>query len=204
MTYREKLQKEQPESINIYFVGGCDGCPGHYWQGAPTFSTDDCPGISDSKCSLCWAGEISKPFRKGKQMRLIDADVLKSILLVDRYRILEAEKMESYIPIDRIFEIIDTLESVENEKQWTEFKFRKKTEEEKEAFPNYEYTFDCELPSDGDEIIVCTEDYVWGDVFTSDGDGGFELMEAGRIDDGMAWMPMPEPLKDWDECGELK
>ena len=45
---------------------------------------------------------------------------------------------------------------------WHEVKTRKLTDEEKAEYADYEvpqYMFDCEMPSDGQEILVVTE---WG------------------------------------------
>lgn len=55
MTYREKLQMEQPEDVNEAFSGGCRNCPATYgyekkrncefWE-------------SDEKCAQCWNREM--------------------------------------------------------------------------------------------------------------------------------------------------
>lgn len=55
---------------------------------------------------------------------------------------------------------------------------------------------DCELPDEGDEILVSSNEYVWKDIFMCDGDGCF--LESGDDLIGLAWMPLPEP---WEEYG---
>ena len=51
MTYREKLKIEHPELVDEDYIGGCFGCPGEYWKGAPNFSTQ-CKKLGE--CSKCW------------------------------------------------------------------------------------------------------------------------------------------------------
>ena len=83
------------------------------------------------------------------------------------------------------------LESAEAE--WIPFTKRPLTDEEKQEYPDWTYIFDCPLPDDEEEILLSNGKYVWTDTFINDGecylDGGDD------IDDGMAWMPLPEPYK---------
>jgi len=76
---------------------------------------------------------------------------------------------------------------------WIPFKKRPLTDEEKEEYPDWIYIFDCPLPDDEEEILLSNGKHVWTDTFIDDGecylDGGDD------IDEGMAWMPMPEPYK---------
>ena len=60
MTYRERLRREQPECVDSRCIGGCKGCPGDYWTGAPNANFD--PKKEDHNCSgactACWGSEI--------------------------------------------------------------------------------------------------------------------------------------------------
>ena len=59
MTYKEKLKKEAPYKIDSLSVGGCIGCPGSMWEGAPKIKTGSCPkgGASEENCTKCWNSE---------------------------------------------------------------------------------------------------------------------------------------------------
>lgn len=83
----------------------------------------------------------------------------------------------------------------DKEIKWTEFKICEMTEEEKEAFPNCCFMLDCEIPEDGQDILVSDGMNVWADVFYYGGSDGCGLEGRGDIEDGMAWMPMPKPFK---------
>lgn len=61
MTYRERLRREHPECVDSRCIGGCKGCPGDYWTGAPKTNlypnkVHSCGG----KCTACWGSEIPK------------------------------------------------------------------------------------------------------------------------------------------------
>ena len=64
MTYREKLQKEQPDDVGSCYVGGCIGCPGSKWNGAPNMSEPSCYATqhngtpSHENCYRCWNQEF--------------------------------------------------------------------------------------------------------------------------------------------------
>ena len=78
--------------------------------------------------------------------------------------------------------------------EWIPFTKRPLTDEEKEEYPDWIYIFDCPLPDDEEEILLSNGKHVWTDTFIADGecylDGGDD------IDEGMAWMPLPEPYKE--------
>ena len=78
--------------------------------------------------------------------------------------------------------------------RWIPFKTRPLTDEEKQEYPDWTYIFDCPLPDDEEEILLSNGKYVWTDTFINDGecylDGGDD------IDEGMAWLPLPEPYKE--------
>lgn len=93
-------------------------------------------------------------------------------------------------------ERIDALPSADRSTEWIPFTKRPLTDEEKEEYPDWVYIFDCPLPADEEEILLSNGKHVWTDTFIADGecylDGGDD------IDEGMAWMPMPEPYKGGD------
>lgn len=75
---------------------------------------------------------------------------------------------------------------------WIPFKIRPVTEDEKYYHPDLDGVFDCELPEDGQDILISNGETVWKDTFIHDGmecylDGGED------IEEGMAWMPLPQP-----------
>ena len=79
--------------------------------------------------------------------------------------------------------------------KWIEIKTRPLTEEEKELFgEDFTYLYDCELPNDGDEVLITTKyGYVAFSTFYNDDCAYFE----GYEDDGevVAWRPLPEPYQ---------
>lgn len=80
--------------------------------------------------------------------------------------------------------------------KWHEITTRPPTEEEKEEFlERYDcdpaYMFDCEMPDDGQEILVATK---WGtdaDICAID-DYGYGLERCGDWDNVLAWADMPK------------
>ena len=86
--------------------------------------------------------------------------------------------------------------------KWIPIKWHYITDEEREesGYPkDWVYYLDCEMPEDGQEILVTTKHgYVEKDVcYLDDGyslDSGWDWIE-----DIVAWMPLPEPWKDGEE-----
>ena len=95
---------------------------------------------------------------------------------------------------DKANQIIHDALSADAVQGWIPFKKRPLTDEEKQEYPDWTYIFDCPLPYDEEEILLSSGKHVWMYTFINDGecylDGGDD------IDDGMAWMPLPEPYKD--------
>lgn len=75
--------------------------------------------------------------------------------------------------------------------KWIPFTKRELTTEEKEEHPEWDYIMDCELPDDGEEILVSNGKFVWSDTFINDGDGCY--LDGDTELDGCAWMPLPGP-----------
>lgn len=79
---------------------------------------------------------------------------------------------------------------------WHEVKTRPLTDEEKEAYAefNLAYMLDCPLPDDGQEILVATKYGV--DVDVCGIDEGYYLEKQGDWDDVLAWASMPRYKKN--------
>ena len=90
---------------------------------------------------------------------------------------------------------IINLPSAEAVHGWIPFTRRPMTEEEQEDYPNCTFIFDCDLPDDGDEILVSNGRFVWTDTFCNDIDGCY-LDGGDDIDEDMAWMPLPKPYRE--------
>ena len=59
MTFKEKLQKEQPDKVSSNWVGGCFACPGDYWEAYKEIISDQCNKKQDDEnCSACWNSVI--------------------------------------------------------------------------------------------------------------------------------------------------
>lgn len=83
--------------------------------------------------------------------------------------------------------------------EWHEVKTRPLTDEEKEYYSEIamdpEYIFDCEMPEDGQEILIYTK---WGtdkDICSNDADYGIGLEGRGDWDGVYAWAEMPTYAK---------
>ena len=87
------------------------------------------------------------------------------------------------------------------EPQWRPFVKRALTEEEQKHHPDWCYILDGEVPEDEEEILVYRP---WNnkagyiiemDTYCNNGDEVY-LDGAGDIENGMYWMPLPEPPKE--------
>lgn len=84
----------------------------------------------------------------------------------------------------------------EENNKWKPIKIRPLTEEEKEEYSEYDYEFiyDCELPYDGQEVLITTKyGYVEKTTFYTDCGSYFEQFEDE--DDVLAWMELPKAYK---------
>ena len=96
----------------------------------------------------------------------------------------------------------DALELLKaQEPQWRPFVKRALTEEEQKHHPDLCYILDGEVPEDEEEILVYRP---WNnkagyiiemDIYCNNGDEVY-LDGAGDIENGMYWMPLPEPPKE--------
>ena len=91
--------------------------------------------------------------------------------------------------------------SVEAVQGWIPIKYHKVTEIERKenGYPkDWVYFLDCEMPQDGQEILVQAKngEIRWDVCYEDDGfslDSGWDWK-----DDIIAWMPLPEPYKGGD------
>lgn len=88
--------------------------------------------------------------------------------------------------------------ALEQEPKWIPIKTRKLTDAEEQYMLNsnyfYNYMFDCQLPEDGEEVLVTTSTgEVTTTTFYDEGLDGccFEFYEDEG--DVIAWMPKPKP-----------
>lgn len=82
--------------------------------------------------------------------------------------------------------------------EWIPFELRELTGEEKILYPEWSFIFDCPLPEDGQEILVSRNGNVFMDTFYHDED--YRLDSDCEIENGMAWMPLPEPYCPVPRC----
>lgn len=115
-------------------------------------------------------------------MLLIDADALKARFAKNQYYSAEA-----------ICEKCDNAPTVGA--HWIPFTKREPDEDEREHHPDWVWVWDCPLPDDGQEILVSSKRHVWVDEWCDEGNDGSGLVSGNDVDEGYAWMPMPEPYK---------
>lgn len=84
---------------------------------------------------------------------------------------------------------------------WHEVVTRPLTQEEQEEYARlgeeYEFMFDCEMPEDGEEILVATKWGVSADICAVD--IGFYLENCGDWEDVIAWAEMPKYEKEKEQ-----
>lgn len=92
------------------------------------------------------------------------------------------------------------IEALENEPKWIPVSWHTEEERAENGYPKDWVVFmDCEMPSDGQEILVTTRyGTVEKDMCYEDGEFG---LDSGYdwIDDILAWKPLPEPYEEADE-----
>jgi hypothetical protein len=89
------------------------------------------------------------------------------------------------------------------EDEWTPFKMRELTDEEKEMQPDADYMLDCKLPEDGQGILITVKRGDWKNVMYDEyyEDGGMSYLDSGLAigEEAIAWRPMPKPYKGGKE-----
>ena len=120
-------------------------------------------------------------------MRLIDADALSN-RFVNR----------QYYDAESIWGKIDTAPTVSG---WIPFVKRPLTDDEKNTHPDWCYILEGSVPEDEEEILLYrpwknTKGYIIAmDQYMNNGTECY-LDGAGDIENGMYWMPLPEPPKE--------
>ena len=123
-------------------------------------------------------------------MRTIDADALYETLARD-WDELDSEDFEK-----AVFAEIANAPTIN---EWIPIKWHEITEEEREreGYPkDWVVHIDCDMPCDGDEILVQTKNgYIRWDVCYEEGefslDSGWDWIE-----DIVAWKPLPDPYRE--------
>ena len=131
--------------------------------------------------------------------RLIDADAFKEYICNAyeqvKHMYPDGGKLAKEIT-EAFCKDIDEQPTIDQQK-WIPFHKRELTEEEQEMYPEWSYYLDCELPEDGEEILISSPTWgVYKDTFNNEGSDGCYLEGDEEIDDGMAWMPLPKPYKE--------
>lgn len=100
------------------------------------------------------------------------------------------------VPIELLKDALELMKAP----RWHPFNMRPLTEEEKEHYPDWIYILE-NAPNDEQEILVSNGKCVWFDCYLENGDECY--LDSGHdIEEGMAWMALPEPYKgDVWPCG---
>lgn len=134
-------------------------------------------------------------------MRLIDADALlaKFNKKSDLWTALTDEKTANDFAL--YCKVADAIEDTQTVGGWIPFVKRQLTDDEKKTHPNWCYILEGNVPEDEEEILLYRP---WknpkGYIITMDQymNNGTEcyLDGAGDIENGMFWMPLPEPPEE--------
>ena len=92
---------------------------------------------------------------------------------------------------------------------WIPLTVREMDEDEKQHYididkpeiADYGEMLNCELPEDGEEVLITVNGYVTVDTFVRDADDGC-YFEYADLENVTAWMPLPEPYKKGKEDKE--
>ena len=127
------------------------------------------------------------------------ADIINDLEIVKR-------RIERLYGFGEEAEVIDNVISLlkAQERKWIPFVKRPLTEEEQKNHPDWCFILDGEVPEDGQEILLYRpwknkDGYIIVmDTYLDNGDEVY-LEGAMDIENGMYWMPLPEPYhKDTD------
>ena len=143
-------------------------------------------------------------------MRAIDSDALMALIETQRERAKTALEgdLEAMRATDGLFLAIEALiltePTVQPEQQWIPVKFRPMDSEEREYWEEQfgeeladedAVMFDCQMPKDGQEILVSYRKWINMDKCEIDG-GCYGLEGNGDWEDVVAWMSLPEPYEE--------
>lgn len=142
-------------------------------------------------------------------MRLIDNDLISRSKLIDHLNACFAESDGDTPITDAVIVAIRcAVEQMPDANAtgitWHKVTTRPLTDEETAYYAEMEidgieYIFDCEMPDDGQEILIATK---WGtdkDICSNDADYGIGLEGRGDWDGVYAWAEMPKYKEDDDE-----
>ncbi len=124
-------------------------------------------------------------------MRAIDGDGLISAV---KSNPLITDSTKTYVEAS-----VNACPTIETEPRWIPFEARNLTDEEKEEHPDWDFIFDCQLPENGQQILVSIdiaghERVQFDEFYDDDGiylDSGYEIGE-----EAIAWLPLPKPYQE--------
>ena len=134
-------------------------------------------------------------------MRLIDADALFSEVKARHDLFIDSEYIGDKARRDELGIFMADIVNAPTIGCWIPFVKRQLTDDEKNTHPDWCYILEGNVPEDGEEILLYRP---WknskGYIITMDQymNNGTEcyLDGAGDIENGMFWMPLPEPPKE--------
>lgn len=122
-------------------------------------------------------------------MKLIDFYALKK-LVEQRF-----DMQDLYLPA----QFLEIAKELAENGLWTLFRKRALTAEEKKWYPDgWCYIVEAAPGYDEDPILVTDGKDVWSDYFVNNGTECY-LDSGHEIEEGMAWMYMPEPYKEAED-----
>lgn len=110
-----------------------------------------------------------------------------------------SEEDEPLYKAEDVYKVLNDMPTAQPEQRWIPVKAHPATDEERESRPDINYWLDCEMPDDGQEILVTVKHKDWigveKDVCYVDSDYS---LDSGYdwLDDIIAWMPLPEPYRE--------
>lgn len=135
--------------------------------------------------------------------RAVVLPVLQNVLIKKNF---EGRGLSDALEFEKDFNEILRLAEKALDSQWIPITYRPMTEEEKKKFceeigiaegslEDWENrVFTCQLPDDGQEILISFGKHVYEDICSLD-EYGCGLENNGDWDGVDAWMPKPEPYK---------
>lgn len=124
--------------------------------------------------------------------------------LINRWAAIEALRRVKTLTMENVIFTMRTLPTAQIKPQWIPIRMRPMDAEEREYWEDhfgYELAdedavlFDCQMPDDGQEILVSYRKWISMDKCEVD-DGCYGLEGNGDWDGVVAWMPIPEPYKE--------
>ena len=125
----------------------------------------------------------------------------KAIERLQRIRQFYLDTIKDDTAVEAVDMAIKAVEKQEKDR-WRPFKCREATEDD---YTSYDYIMECELPEDGQTVLVTiqTKGHEPVQVDTYYGGNGEECaLDSGYAlcEEAIAWRPLPEPYTE-EECG---